>query len=211
MCRSKLALMMLLGFLSVEEFRARSVILHYTLGIYKLTTTDSDSSFYCWVSHSSHRHLKRTFFIIKQIDFHSDTLGAIGNLTLCVASHWLCWLGFAPHALWLHFAEHPCFLSVLLWSAHGAVSAHLSGHCVSHAMLYCKFCSRSVQCTNEQAGDGLLPRKTEVLWESWWKAWRNSSFGGREGYVLLETGQTPREKCGKRQETDFMNSWIWYV
>lgn len=88
MCRNKLALVLLLGFLNVEEFRARSVvILRYTLGIYNLTAIDSDSSFYCWISHSSHRHLKRTFLIIKQTDFHSDTQGKIGNLTLNFPSH----------------------------------------------------------------------------------------------------------------------------
>jgi len=48
MGRNKLALMLLLGLLNVEEFTSQGiVILHYAVGIYKLTATDSDSSFYC--------------------------------------------------------------------------------------------------------------------------------------------------------------------
>lgn len=86
--------------------------------------------------------------------------------------------------LWLHFAEHPCFLSPLLQSALGAVSAHPSGHCMSNAILNFKFYPCSVQCTNEQAGDGFYWGRL-VLWKSWFKAWRNSSFRKKEGCVLL--------------------------
>lgn len=89
---------------------------------------------------------------------------------------------------------------------HDAVSAHLSGHCMSHAALNCKPCSCSVQCTNEQVGDGFLLRETGAwgrLKKSlekqfmWWKG---------EISLAAEAGQIPRSKCGKRQEKESIDS-----
>lgn len=47
MYRNRPAFTSLLGLVDVEEFRSPGIILHYAVGIYELTATDSDSSFYC--------------------------------------------------------------------------------------------------------------------------------------------------------------------
>lgn len=172
MCRNKLVL--LLGFLNVEEFRARSVvILHYTLGIYKLTATDTDSSFYCWISHSSHRHLKRTFLIIKQTDFHSDTRGEIENLTLSFILAVLTLL-LTLCTLLNILASFLHFYGVLIFLDIACLMPFLTA-------------SSALALPNEQMNklETAFYWGRLVLWESWWKAWRKGSFGGKEGYVLL--------------------------
>ena len=95
---------------------------------------------------------------------------------------------------------------MLLQSVPCAVSARLSGHCMSHAVLNCKPCSCSVQCTNEQVGGGLLLRKTGAFGRL--KKSLEKQFMSWKGGIspAVGTGQTPRKKCRKRQEKESMDS-----
>lgn len=77
---------------------------------------------------------------------------------------------------------------------------------MSHAILNCKFCPCSAQCTNEQVGDSLLLRKTGALGKLMESL--EKGFIWRKGGICsaVETGQIPRNKCGKRKEKDLMSS-----